>query len=105
MNSWLREFGMWTAGLLGAAVCACGFLTATVLLLSPRGRLAGMTAIEFVPISFLIIWTAGTLLAYRKSGSLQLALQLLAAGAVLSGILPSLFFLAVLVIYGMPRLG
>jgi len=69
--------------LLVVALGTCAMLASIMILWLPQGKLFGFTLIHILPVSFIAIWGAGTLIAYIKHRSVSLTVALLAIGAFL----------------------
>ena len=83
----------WSLSLLVVALGTCALLASIVISWLPRGKLFGFTLIQILPVSFIVIWGTGTLIAYIKHRSVRLTVALLAIGAFLGVALPLCFYL------------
>jgi hypothetical protein len=83
----------WSLSLLVVALGTCALLASIVISWLPRGKLFGFTLIHILPVSFIAIWGAGTVIAYIKHRSVSLTVALVAIGVFLWVALPLCFFL------------
>ena len=90
----------WSLGLLAIAVVVNGSIAAAMLALLPQGKLFGLSAVQVVPVSFMLTWSAGVIAAHRRSQSIMFATKLAVVGAALLLVLPICFFILIFLVSG-----